>query len=112
MRLTAPRWQVSSEGASAEVVEIDRFGNVGLALPFDEFFPDADTLTVEIVGEGLPEWVARVVRTYGDLQPGELGLLRDSWGQTALALNEASAAELLSIQRGMTVRLAQPTGRP
>ena len=67
---------------------------------------------VEIEGEGLPEWTARVVQTYGDLQPGELGLLRDSWGQVALALNGASAAELLSVRRGMTVRLARPSGCP
>jgi S-adenosylmethionine hydrolase len=112
VRLTPPAWQVCREGATAEVVEIDRFGNVGLALPFDEFSSHADTLTVEIQGEGPTEWTARSVHTYADLQPGELGLLRDSWGQVALALNGASAAELLSVQRGMSVRLARPTGCP
>ena len=112
VRLTPPVWRISPEGATAQVVEIDRFGNVGLALPFDHFAPQADTLTVEIEGEGLPEWTARSVRTFGELRPGELGLLRDSWGQVALALNGASAAQLLSVQRGMTVRLAEPAARP
>lgn len=112
VRLTPPSWRVSAEGATAQVIEIDRFGNVGLALPFEDFLPQADTLTVEIEGEGLPEWTARLVQTFGELRPGELGLLRDSWGQVALALNGASAAQLLSVERGMKVRLARPAGTP
>jgi S-adenosyl-L-methionine hydrolase (adenosine-forming) len=106
VRLTPPVWQVFAEGATTEVIEIDRFGNVGLALPFEDFLPRRGAFTVEIEGEGLSEWTACMVRTYAELRPGELGLLRDSWGQVALALNGASAAELLSVQRGMTVRLA------
>ena len=66
---------------------------------------------MEVEGEGLPEWAARIVKTYGELRPGELGLLRDSWGQVALALNGASAAEFLSVRRGMSVRGAQPGKR-
>ena len=44
-------------------------------------------------------------RTYGDLAPGELGLIRDSWGQAALTLNGASAAELLGLKIGAALRL-------
>jgi len=65
---------------------------------------------VEIVGEDLPEWTARVVNTYGELLPGELGVFCDSWGQVALALRSASAAELLAVGRGMRVRLAPIRG--
>ncbi|OFV83219.1 MAG: hypothetical protein A2W26_13080, partial [Acidobacteria bacterium RBG_16_64_8] len=86
--------RVTPQGALAEVVEIDRFGNVGLALRFDEFPHLGDALRVDVEGESLPSWDARVVRTYGDLRPGELGVFRDSWGQLALALNAASAAQL------------------
>jgi S-adenosylmethionine hydrolase len=109
VRLEPPHWRVHTDGANADVIEIDRFGNVGLALPFDEFLPRPEILAVEIdgEGEGSPEWTARVVNTYGELRPGELGLLRDSWGQVALALNGASAAELLSVRRGMSVRVAR-----
>jgi len=60
---------------------------------------------VEVLGEHLPEWTARVVRTYGELGSGELGVFCDSWGQVALALKSASAAQLLSLSRGMMVRL-------
>jgi hypothetical protein len=110
-RLKPPHWRVYDEGAIADVIEIDRFGNVGLALPFDQLLPGSRRLTVEVEGEGLPEWAARIVKTYGELRPGELGLLRDSWGQVALALNGASAAEFLSVRRGMSVRVAQPGKR-
>jgi hypothetical protein len=66
-------------------------------------------LLVEVAGDGLPEWSARVVSTYGDLRPGELGLIRDSWGQAALALNGASASEFLGVGRGMMVMLTPAT---
>ena len=107
VRLPPPTWQVYPQGAVAEVIEIDRFGNVGLALRFEDFFPREGMLRVDVEGEGLPEWSARIVQTYGELRPGELGVVCDSWGQVALALNAASAAQLLSVGRGMMVRLTR-----
>jgi S-adenosyl-L-methionine hydrolase (adenosine-forming) len=108
VRLAAIPVQATDEGASAPVIEIDRFGNVGLGLPFAELpagqSADARFL-VEVAGDDLPEWSARVVSTYGDLFPGELGLIKDSWGQAALALNGASASELLGVRRGVIVTL-------
>jgi S-adenosylmethionine hydrolase len=103
--LTPPFAEVSSEGTLAEAIEIDRFGNVGLALRFTLLSPQEGNFAVEVVGEDLPDWNARVVKTYGELRAGELGIFCDSWGQVALALNGASAAELLSIERGMRLRL-------
>jgi S-adenosyl-L-methionine hydrolase (adenosine-forming) len=106
VRLALPKAEVTGEGAVAEVIEVDRFGNVGLALRFADFSPGRGAFTVEIVGEDPPEWNARVVQTYGELRPGELGIFCDSWGHVALALNGASAAQLLSVDRGRTLRLA------
>jgi S-adenosylmethionine hydrolase len=105
VRLLSPTAELTDDGAVAQVIETDRFGNVGLALRFADLLPQNGGFVVEIVGEDLPEWDARVVRTYGELRPGELGLFCDSWGQAALALNAASAAQLLSLKRGMVVRL-------
>ena len=97
-----PSW---TAGFAAEIVEVDRFGNVGLAATFDDCpFPGA-SVRVEVEGEGLPEWDARVVQTFGQLLSGELGIYRDSWGKVALALNGASAAQLLSVGRGMVIRI-------
>jgi S-adenosylmethionine hydrolase len=108
IRLNPVRPRPAGGGISAPVIEIDRFGNVGLGLPFADLPGRRDARTVfavEVVGEGAPDWTARMVRTYGDLTPGELGLIQDSWEQAALALNGASAAELLGVRRGSTVRL-------
>jgi S-adenosylmethionine hydrolase len=105
VRLARPLAETTPDGAVAEIIELDRFGNIGLALRFALLSPQEGRFAIEIVGEDLPEWNARVVRTYGELKPGELGVFCDSWGQAALALNSASAAQLLSIERGMKVRL-------
>jgi hypothetical protein len=99
----------TDEGVSAPVIEVDRFGNVGLGVEF-ALIPDAGdgmsaVFLVGVAGEGAPEWTARMVQTYGDLSAGELGLIRDSWGQAALALNGASAAECLGVRRGVVVTL-------
>jgi len=109
VRLPRPMWQPTAGGAVAEVIEIDRFGNVELAVRFDEVMTPQHmlerALVVEVEGEDLPPWDARVVETFGQLKPGELGVLRDSWGYLALALNGASAAQLLSVERNMRIRL-------
>ena len=106
-RLVPSFAEVNGDGAVAEVIEIDRFGNVGLALRFAMLSPQEDDFAVEVVGEDLPDWNARVVKTYSELRAGELGVFCDSWGQVALALNGASAAELLSIERGTRLRLTR-----
>lgn len=99
------------DAVSASVIEIDRFGNVGLGLAFAELPSAEGRFAVGVMGEGLPEWVARVVSAYADLDPGELGLIRDSWGQAALTLNGASAAEFLSVKPGTMVILAPAEAR-
>lgn len=94
-------------GIAAPVIEIDRFGNVGLGLNFGDL-PVNDSpaaFSVEVSGEATPEWTARLVQTYGELSAGELGLIQDSWGQAALALNGASAAEFLGVRRNAMVTL-------
>ena len=93
---------------SAAVIEIDRFGNVALAWDLTDALLTEGLGTgfqVEVANDEQPEWTATTVRTYGDLLPGQLGLIRDSWGKAALALNGASAAEFLGVRRGMIVTL-------
>lgn len=107
-----PGCRRTPDGVSAEVVEIDRFGNVELAVRFDELALDDRLLTVEIEEEDLPVWNGRVVETFAQLQPGELGILRDSWGYAALAMDDLSAAQVLAIERGMSVRLTVRNTKP
>ncbi len=110
LRSALPLVELTEDGVVAQVIEVDRFGNVRLALRFTRLRPREGYFTVEIVGEDVPEWKARVVHTYGELHPGELGVFCDSWGQVALALNSANAAQLLSVDRGMKVRLTPVAG--
>jgi S-adenosyl-L-methionine hydrolase (adenosine-forming) len=106
VRLASSRALWDADAVSASVIEIDRFGNVGLGLTFAELPSAEGRFAVGVMGDGLPEWIARVVSTYADLDPGELGLIRDSWGKAALTLNGASAAEFLSVKLGTIVTLA------
>ena len=59
-------------------------------------------------------WWARLVRTYSDLAPGELGILIDSYGYLALCLNGASSAEHLGAaeQDVVVLRPAGPQAGP
>ena len=59
-------------------------------------------------GDIAEPWAARVVHTYGDLAPGELGLLVDSYGCLALCQNGARAADRLAIQERDVVWLEPP----
>jgi S-adenosyl-L-methionine hydrolase (adenosine-forming) len=81
-----------------EVTWVDRFGNVQLAAGADALAVlagPAGHVTVAPPGNGGSTWPARAVHTYGDLTPGELGILVDSYGHLAMCLNGASAANRL-----------------
>ena len=105
--------QIAPGRVLVEVVEVDRFGNIALAVDFaalQNMLGDEVALCgrhVEVLveeGEQM-SWNARVVHTFGELAGGDLGLFRDSWGQTGLTLNGASAAQLLGADHGMHVLL-------
>ena len=107
VRLPAPMVEVHAQGTRTEVMEIDRFGNVALAVGLEELaLGRADELGVTVEEETEQEWRCRVVTTFSDLKPGELGILQDSWGHASLALNGVSAAELLGARLGSVVRIA------
>jgi hypothetical protein len=55
---------------------------------------------------------ARRVRAFGDLDPGELGLMIDANDSVALVLDRASAADHLGIAgQGATVDITADEGR-
>ncbi len=103
VRLPAPVRRRRGDALEVEVTWVDRFGNVQLAAgPDDLAGRPGQNGRVEVTrvpgaGEGaLEPVVARAVRTYGDLVPGELGLLVDSYGCLALCQNGGSAADRLA----------------
>lgn len=105
--LPAPLLSIEPGLVRAEVIEVDGFGNVGLSLPMTQLPFRDETLAVEIEEEMESPWQARPVGTFAELPDGELGLMGDSWGQTSLILNGASAAELLGTVPGDVVRLTR-----
>jgi S-adenosylmethionine hydrolase len=90
----------------AEVLWVDRYGNAQLNIGPDE---------VDDLGERISlRWAdqvrtARRATTYGDLKPGEVGLIVDSYGLLSIAFDRGSAADQLKMRPGTGVSLEEPT---
>lgn len=100
-----PLPQVEEGGLGAEVLWVDRFGNVQLNLgPEDlDSLGAADRVAVTVEGRTRS---ARRVRAFADLVAGELGLVVDSYGLVALVLDQRSAAEELGLGPSHAVTVA------
>ncbi|MET7401826.1 SAM-dependent chlorinase/fluorinase [Dactylosporangium sp. NPDC005572] len=85
----------TNSGIVAEVLTVDRFGNVQLAAK-----ADAGTDIAEVNGQP-----ARSGSTFGAVEPGELVVLTDSAGHLAVAVNQGRAAERLNVKPGDRVTL-------
>jgi S-adenosylmethionine hydrolase len=88
-----------------EVLWVDRFGNVQLNVGPEEVDGFGERIMVR--------WNEHVrtasrVDAFDDIAPGELGLLVDSYGLMALALNRTSAADELGLRAGDSVTLGRP----
>lgn len=110
--LQLPRAVVDPDAGTvaAEVVLVDRFGNLQLSV--DRAGLAALGLTVgdhAVVSGPAGERTVALVRTFGELPAGAVGAYVDSDGQVALAVNGGSAAETLGAGRGarITVRPAE-----
>ena len=90
----------------AEVLWVDRFGNLQLNLDPAEIEPfgPALRLTVGEFGRNV-----RRVNSYSDLESGEIGVLVDSYGLVAVAVNRGSAALELSCVEGDSITV-EPGG--
>jgi S-adenosylmethionine hydrolase len=79
------------------VVDIDRFGNLGLA-GYRAAFAPGDAVSIN----GRP---ARVGETYGAVAPGQLVVYTDSDGATAVAIRDGDAATELGLRVGDVVAI-------
>jgi S-adenosylmethionine hydrolase len=86
-----------------EVVGSDRFGNLQLASRAADVAHLGSSVAVEAGVERCR--LARRVEAFGELAPGELGVLIDSSGLVALVLDRQSAARVLGTGPGAPVRL-------
>jgi S-adenosylmethionine hydrolase len=103
VRLPHPVCRVTGGEVTAEVVTVDRFGNVQLA---------ADRSAVERAGWVLGDpvrtgdVVARYGTTFGSVGPGEPVAYLDSAGLLSLAVRDGRADELFGVRPGELVRLS------
>lgn len=100
--LPLPQWE--DDGLGAEVLWVDRFGNVQLNLGPDDLDPLGSEDRVGVRIEGVLR-TARRVRAFGELAPGELGLVVDSYGLLALVSDQRSAATELRVGPSHAVTL-------
>jgi S-adenosylmethionine hydrolase len=108
VRLPAPRLAVSPGALEAEVLWVDRFGNVQLAARPDD--AAGASIGPELAVDAAAVHRARRVATFAELEPGGLGLVVDANGHLCLVCNRQSAATVLKVQPGdvVTVRAAAP----
>ena len=93
---------------AAEILWIDRFGNAQLNLGPDDLggWPEV----VEVSGGRVTRNAARV-SAFADIPAGGFGLIVDSYGLLALAVDRSSAAEELGLSEGDELTLRPIEGR-
>jgi S-adenosylmethionine hydrolase len=110
-RLELPRAQIRTWEISAQVLAVDRFGNLQLNVSRDQLddagFVQSDAMRVQVSRRR-----RRAVfgRTFADAPSGEAIVYEDSTGAIAVAVNGGSAAEALAAAPGIDLKLAQWNG--
>jgi S-adenosylmethionine hydrolase len=100
VRLPDPVVTIGDGWLEAEVLTVDRYGNVQLAA--------GGALLAALGSELLVGGVrARRGATFADVAPGQLVVLVDGSGQAAIAVNGGRAVVVLSVSPGDVVRLSE-----
>ncbi|MEV6635610.1 SAM-dependent chlorinase/fluorinase [Actinoplanes sp. NPDC051470] len=100
VRLPAPVVSLGDGYVEAEVLTVDRFGNVQLAATGGAL----DGLGHDLVLNGGVR--ARRGATFADVEQGDLLVYEDSAGQVAIAVNNGRAVVVLSVMPGDLVRVS------
>jgi S-adenosylmethionine hydrolase len=95
-------YQTGSRMWSAEILHVDRFGNLITNLR-RERFPQFDDRSWHLQ-VGMEE-ITRMAAYYAELEPGELALIPGSSGYLEVCANQASAARRLGVAAGSPVEL-------
>ncbi|HWH36132.1 MAG TPA: SAM-dependent chlorinase/fluorinase [Acidimicrobiales bacterium] len=98
-----PVARTEAAGLVAEVLWVDRFGNLQLNVGPEEIEAYGDPLLISFAGTTRS---ARRVQAYGEIGPGALGLVVDAYGLVSLCLERQSAAAELGLGTGASVTLA------
>jgi S-adenosylmethionine hydrolase len=100
-----PLPRVEGDDLAAEVLWVDRFGNIQLNVSPEEVAAMGERVAIRWAEQ--MRTASRAI-TFDEIGAGQLGLIVDSYGVMALALNRASAADELRIQAGDQVTLSAP----
>ncbi len=98
-----PISHIIEDELASEVLWVDRYGNAQLNLDPDEIEGFGDRVRVRFNDEVR---TARVVETYAEIGPMDLGLIVDSYGLVALVVDQQSAASQLGLLAGTAVYLS------
>ena len=101
VRLPDPVVTVGDGWIEAEVLTVDRFGNVQLAAAGDVLAG----LGPDLLVNGTVR--ARRGTTFADVDPGDLLVFEDSAGRVAIAVNNGRAVVVLSVRPGDVVRVTE-----
>jgi hypothetical protein len=111
VRLPAPHCDVRPGVAEVEVLTVDGFGNLQLALPrvrlADAGFRLGDRLFVASAGGGGAVGFVPLVATFAAVAAGDPLLCVDSAGMLALAVNRGNAQRRFALAAGARVRLSR-----
>jgi S-adenosyl-L-methionine hydrolase (adenosine-forming) len=96
-----------SEGVTARIISIDRYGNARLSVLQEESGLEYGAALRIDAGDG--EMPVRYLETFGSAKAGELVLVPDSHWRLSLAINKGNAAHALGLKVGGKVRMTPPT---
>ncbi len=102
--LDLPKPRLEGDALVGVVVRVDRFGNVVTNLDrrsCEKLANGTSALQLTVAGQA----IGRIVSTYADLTPGDLGALFGSTDHLEVAAPSASAAERLGVTVGAVVEL-------
>ena len=105
-RLDVPQPEVSDRAIRAYCLYVDRFGNMQLNLTRQHLaqlgIEPGKRVELELATE---RYYALAARTFTDARGGEIILYEDAYENIAIAISGGSAAETLSAEPGVNVRI-------
>jgi S-adenosylmethionine hydrolase len=106
--LEVPRPDAHTGEVSAQVLDIDRFGNIRLNVrPADLVAAGLEGSAVKVASTSSSARAERVT-TYAEVGLGEYAVIEDAWGWIAVIRFEASAAGDLGVRPGDAIWLVPP----
>ena len=103
-RVEVPRPRVSPSEIVATILDVDRFGNLQLNVTSDDLEEAGIASALEIAVAGRRRAAVRA-RTFADVAQGEAVVYEDAYRSVAIAVNGASAAQVLAARIGTEVAL-------